>query len=54
MSIGKSIINKEADREGIVIRSVKEIKDPELLNDTIMGRLSLKVINPIYLLKEDN
>lgn len=53
LSMGKSIINKEADREGIVIRSVKEIKDPELVNDIIFGRMSFKVVNPIYLLKEE-
>jgi RNA ligase (TIGR02306 family) len=52
-SIGKSIINHEADREGIVIRSVKEIKDPELVSDIIHGRVSFKVVNPEYLLKNE-
>jgi RNA ligase (TIGR02306 family) len=52
-SIGKSVINKESDREGIVIRSVKEVKDPELINDIILGRLSFKVVNPEYLLKNE-
>ena len=53
LSIGKSVINKEADREGIVVRSIKEIKDPELVNDITFGRLSFKVINNEYLLKND-
>ena len=53
LSIGKSVINKEADREGIVIRSVKEIKDPELVSDITLGRVSFKVVNPIYLIKNE-
>lgn len=44
-SIGKSIINKNIQKEGIVIKSALEKKDPDI------GRLSFKVINPKYLLK---
>lgn len=53
LSIGKSVINKEADREGIVVRSIKEIRDSELVNDITFGRLSFKVVNPEYLLKNE-
>jgi len=44
-SIGKSLINKDIQKEGIVIKSALEKKDPDI------GRLSFKVINPKYLLK---
>lgn len=43
----KSVINHNLQREGIVIRSKVEQRDPEL------GRLSFKVINPKFLLKYD-
>ena len=42
---GKSLINPNIPREGIVIRSMTEISDSEI------GRLSFKVINPEYELK---
>ncbi len=45
MSEGKSVVNPKILREGIVIRSVVETRDPEI------GRLSFKVINPLFLLK---
>jgi len=45
MSEGKSVVNPKILREGIVIRSVVEARDPEI------GRLSFKVINPLFLLK---
>lgn len=48
VSIGKSKINPNINREGIVIRSLIEDYDEEL------GRLSFKVINPIHLLKNDD
>lgn len=41
----KSVVNPKSHREGIVIRSLVEQRDPEL------GRLSFKVINPKFLLK---
>ena len=43
-SIGKSVLNPKVHREGIVIRPMKEIKDSQF------GRVSLKVINPKFLL----
>jgi RNA ligase (TIGR02306 family) len=46
-SYGKSALNKDTLREGIVIRSHLQLKDPRL------GRLSFKVINPKFLLKYD-
>jgi len=49
-SIGKSIINLSIEREGIVIRTVKEEKSPGL--KTINSRISFKVINPEFLLKQ--
>jgi len=45
ISEGKSVLNPEIPREGIVVRSVIEAHDPEL------GRLSFKVVNPEFLLK---
>ena len=48
VSIGKSKINPNINREGIVIRSLIEDYDEEL------GRLSFKVINPIHLLKNSD
>jgi hypothetical protein len=45
MSEGQSVVNPKIHREGIVIRSVIEARDPEI------GRLSFKVVNPVFLLK---
>jgi hypothetical protein len=46
LSIGKSLINKDGWREGIVVRSLTEKK--------LEGeRFSFKVINPNFLLKYD-
>lgn len=47
MSQGASVLNPKTPREGIVVRSVVEARDPEI------GRLSFKVINPEFLLKFD-
>jgi RNA ligase (TIGR02306 family) len=44
-SSGLSVINKNIQREGIVVKSALEMTDPEL------GRLSFKVVNPNFLLK---
>jgi hypothetical protein len=44
---GKSQLNDEAMREGIVLRPLTEMQDEDL------GRLSFKVINPEYLLKHE-
>jgi len=43
-SIGKSVVNPKIQREGIVMRPMKEI------NDLQMGRVSFKAINPKFLL----
>jgi len=45
LSQGESILNPKIPREGIVVRSVVESRDPEI------GRLSFKVVNPEFLLK---
>ena len=45
VSIRKSLINSQAWAEGIVVRPLKEMTDPDL------GRLSFKVINPEFLLE---
>lgn len=45
MSQGASVLNAEIPKEGIVVRSVVEARDPEI------GRLSFKVVNPEFLLK---
>lgn len=42
---GASVLNPAMPREGVVIRSAQETRDPEI------GRLSFKVINNQYLLK---
>ena len=47
LSKGKSKLNPKRNREGIVIRSVNEIHDPEY------GRFSFKCINPDFLLKDE-
>lgn len=52
MSIDKSKINKEGMREGIVIRPINEIYDCSVMEDN-NGRISFKVINPEYLLRND-
>ncbi len=43
----KSVINAETWVEGIVLRPLHEMRDPDL------GRLSFKTINPVYLLEND-
>lgn len=45
MATGKSILNPKLEREGIVIRSLKEARDPDY------DRISFKVLNPSFLLK---
>ena len=44
-----SLLQSQALAEGIVIRPVKELRDPQL--DTPWSRFSFKVINPEFLLK---
>jgi len=46
MSIGKSHIQEDVWREGIVIRPMVEVE-----NERGLGRFSFKVINPEFLLK---
>lgn len=48
LSVGSSVLNPAAHREGIVLRPFVEIDEPQ-----IGGRLSFKVINPQFLLKYD-
>jgi len=48
LSIGKSVLNKDVQREGLVFRPVTEEYEP-----TLGSRLSFKVINPKFLLKYD-
>lgn len=48
MAIGRSQLNPNAHREGLVFRPAQEIHDA-----TLGGRLSFKVINPQFLLKYD-
>lgn len=47
MTKGKSVLNPEIEREGIVVRSIVEKDIPRF------GRFSFKVINPLFLLKYD-
>lgn len=48
LSVGKSVLEQGAQREGIVFRPVSEQFDQD-----VGGRLSFKVINPQFLLKYD-
>jgi len=48
-SKGKSLLNKDIPREGIVLRPLVEEYD-----DDLRGRLSFKVINPIFLLEQED
>ena len=45
LSVAKSVLNPKLQREGIVIRPIKEIINPRY------GRVSFKAINPEFLLK---
>lgn len=49
LSIGKSELNKDTQREGIVIRPCDDINVPD--HRFVGNRLSFKVINPKFLLK---
>ena len=48
IAVGKSQLNPNAHREGLVFRPAQEIHDA-----TLGGRLSFKVINPQFQLKYD-
>lgn len=48
---GKSDINPEIEREGIVIRPIGRIDVPDSDGNFVDGRFSYKVINPKFLLK---
>lgn len=50
----KSLLNKDVWAEGIVIRPMIEKTDLQMSQGYGNGRLSFKVINPEYLLKEGN
>lgn len=51
LSKGKSVLNSEVLREGIVIRPLKEIQDNELHCQLVRNRISFKSVNPEFLLK---
>lgn len=51
MSKGSSLLNKKEQREGIVIRPLKEKFDMQMSQGFGNGRVSFKAINPEYLLK---
>lgn len=54
LSVGKSFLNENAMREGIILRPIKEItiSDNERISKRLYrNRLSFKCINPEYLLK---
>lgn len=53
ISIGKSKINLEGMREGIVIRPLEEIYDCSVMEDN-NGRITFKVVNPFYLIENDD
>lgn len=47
LSEGMSVLNAKAQREGVVLRPLREVEDEHI------GRLSFKAINPKFLLKYD-
>ena len=47
LSVGPSALHARTPREGIVLRALCDVPDPEI------GRLSFKVLNPKFLLKYD-
>ena len=51
LSKGVSVLNKDVQREGIVIRPLVEAKDIDF--DLPHARVSFKAINPLFLLKYD-
>lgn len=51
LSKGKSVLNKETLREGIVIRPVEEIQDNDLHCNLVKNRISFKSVQPEFLLK---
>ena len=52
LSVGKSVLNKDTHREGIVLRPLEETLDHEISNGHLYGdRVSFKAINPGFLLK---
>jgi hypothetical protein len=53
MSKGKSVINPNSEREGIVIRPLKETMDLEMSRGMSSARLSYKAINENYLLEHE-
>lgn len=48
---GKSILNEKVEREGIVIRPIREIEDKEFSKRLVKNRVSFKVINNDFLLE---
>jgi hypothetical protein len=52
-SKGKSKLNPDILREGIVIRPIVEIEDTELHCQLVKNRISFKAVNPEFLLKYD-
>ncbi|CAK0770838.1 RNA ligase [Gammaproteobacteria bacterium] len=53
IATSNSKINPKIYREGIVIRPLKEIMDMQMAQGFGNGRLSMKIVNPEYLLKFD-
>lgn len=51
LSKGKSQLNKDTLREGIVIRPLIDIEDPELHCQLVKNRISFKSVNPDFLIK---
>lgn len=51
LSKGKSILNDDSLREGIVIRPLLELEDNELHCQLVKNRVSFKSVNPEFLLK---
>jgi hypothetical protein len=48
------MLNNDCFAEGIVIRPLEEIEDKEFSNIINYNRISFKVINPEYLIKNDD
>jgi hypothetical protein gobsU_14192 len=51
---GKSVLNPKIQREGIVVRPLRDIHIPDFAGRFILDRISFKVINPKFLLKYED
>lgn len=51
---GKSVLNPKIQREGIVVRPLRNIHIPDFAGRFVLDRISFKVLNPKFLLKYED